>query len=98
TERRNLEKSRWSARSSRQAITKGATRLQLAWRLDFTRIYSLFADLDPPQNFALRSDESSVNERQMCGDLGERCKRSQRLQLDLACGPRWIANVPGRAA
>ena len=26
-----------------------------------------------------------------CGDLlGERCKRSQRLQLDLACGPRCI--------
>ena len=25
-----------------------------------------------------------------CGDLGERCKRSQRLQLDLACGPRYI--------
>jgi hypothetical protein len=25
-----------------------------------------------------------------CGDLGERCKRSQRLQLDLACGPRGI--------
>jgi hypothetical protein len=23
-----------------------------------------------------------------CGDLGERCKRSQHLQLDLACGPR----------
>jgi hypothetical protein len=23
-----------------------------------------------------------------CGDLGERCKCSQRLQLDLACGPR----------
>jgi hypothetical protein len=28
-------------------------------------IYGLFADLDPPQNFALRTDESSVNERQM---------------------------------
>jgi hypothetical protein len=25
----------------------------------------LFADLDPPQNFALRSDESSANERQI---------------------------------
>jgi hypothetical protein len=25
-----------------------------------------------------------------CGDLGERCKRSQRLQLDLECGPRCI--------
>jgi hypothetical protein len=23
-----------------------------------------------------------------CGDLGERCKRSQRLRLDLACRPR----------
>jgi hypothetical protein len=29
-----------------------------------------------------------------CGDLGERCKRSQRLQLDLACGPRWRAARP----
>src|SRR5262249_55984048 len=64
-EGRNLEKSHWSARSSRQAITKGATHLQLAWRLDFTRIYSLFADLGLPQNFVPRSDESSVNERRM---------------------------------
>jgi len=28
-------------------------------------IYGLFADLDPPQNFAPRADEGSVNERQM---------------------------------
>jgi len=29
-----------------------------------------------------------------CGDLGERCKCSQRLQLDLACGPRCRAARP----
>src|SRR5256885_1537328 len=51
--------------------------------------WPFFADLDPPQTFALRADEILENERQtVCGDLGERCKRSQRLQLDLACGPR----------
>jgi hypothetical protein len=29
-----------------------------------------------------------------CGDLGKRCKRSRRLQLDVACGPRCRAARP----
>jgi len=49
-------------------------------------IYGPFADLDPPQNFVLRADESLGNERSDV--VGERCKQSQRLQLDLAWGPR----------
>ena len=41
----------------------------------------IFADLDPPQTFALRADATLGNERQMVGRSGRaRCKRSQRLQ------------------
>ena len=54
-------------------------------------IYGLFANLDPPQTFALRSDEILGNERQMV--WGERCKCSPHT-----CGDRGAHNakLPGR--
>ena len=59
-------------------------------------IYGPFADLDPPQNFVLRADESLGNERSDV--VGERCKQSQRLQLDLACRLlAYDAKLPRRA-
>ena len=59
-------------------------------------IYGPFADLDPPQNFVLRADESLGNERSDV--VGERCKQSQRLQLDLACRLlAYYARLPRRA-
>jgi hypothetical protein len=52
---------------------------------------AFFADFYPPQTFALRADATLGNERQKVGRSGRaRCKRSQRLQLDLECGPRCI--------
>src|SRR5262245_14842527 len=52
----------------------------------------LFADFDPPQNFALRSDESSVNERQMAW------RSRQALQAWPARAQLAFAQLPHRAA
>ena len=49
--------------------------------------YGLFADLDPPQNFALRSDESSVNDRQMVWRSG------RALQAKPARAHNWICKA-----
>jgi hypothetical protein len=46
----------------------------------------LFADLDPPQTFALRADKILGNERQIVWRW--RASVASDLQLDLACGPR----------
>ena len=52
----------------------------MGWRRPF------FADLDPPQTFALRADKILGNERQIVWRW--RASVVSDLQLDLACGPR----------
>jgi len=89
------------ARSVRRAGTRMFSKSRLATATDFPSYLSststeampsLFRKIGIPlgacsANFILRACEM-LGMSGRCGDRDERRKRSQRLQLDLACGPR----------